>query len=133
MNRLGPLLIIDIGLTIENYTGAACAGAAAVLYQRRRTVTVPSSPHYLSAKQQNHYVSMGSLDWKKTSPLSSGGDIIGGVPVSAAALLSTTTTANKNSAMAGKINNTDYPTATIKRNSHVNGQLRANIEADNIF
>ena len=102
--------------------GALVASVAAVLLQRRRKeASVPTGPPgYLSAKQQNHYVSMGSLDWKKSSSLVVDGSL--------------------------KITNCDhYPTATIKRNSHGTGSrdhhhhqqqqqlMRANIEADNIF
>lgn len=100
----------------------ACLGIALV-QRKRKEASVPSDPPgYLSAKQQNHYVSMGSLDWKKSSTL----------------VVDT----------ALKVTNCDghYPTATIKRNSHVTSgsrdliqqqqqqqHLRANIEADNIF
>ena len=78
----------------------AALGAACLQRRRRKEASVPTGPPgYLSAKQQNHYVSMGSLDWKKSSSL-----------VVDASL---------------KITNSDhYPTATIKRNSHVGSASR---------
>lgn len=86
---------------------------------------IPSSPHYLSAKQQNHYVSMGSLDWKKSSSVidnCSNNGTIGRV--------------NKPPPLKITVNSgtsTDYPTATIKRNSGGHNQMRTNIEADDMF
>ena len=124
----------SVGAIVGAVIGGVLAGgvltAAAIYYaMKRRQPKIPSSPHYLSAKQQNHYVSMGSLDWKKGSvvdncsvllplkqmPAGGGGGGGGG---------------------GGKISNqvSDYPTATIKRTSNLNSrELRANIEADNIF
>lgn len=87
---------------------------------------IPSSPHYLSAKQQNHYVSMGSLDWKKASVIdnSTGGSIstLGrGHRPSPLKLTSSTGVS------------TDYHTATIKRNSGGHNQMRTNIQVDDNF
>ena len=94
--------------------GAALVSLAVYYHHKRQKPRIPSSPHYLSAKQQNHYVSMGSLDWKKSSSLVDNSTLTLKAP-------------------PAKITN-EYPTATIKRNSHLNGQqMRTNIEADNIF
>lgn len=87
---------------------------------------IPSSPHYLSAKQQNHYVSMGSLDWKKSSVVdnSAGGSIstLGRGHRPTPLKLTSSTGVS-----------TDYPTATIKRNSGGHNQMRTNIQADDNF
>lgn len=87
---------------------------------------IPSSPHYLSAKQQNHYVSMGSLDWKKSSVIdnSTGGSVstLGRVHRPTPLKLTHSTGVS-----------TEYPTATIKRNSGGHNQMRTNIQADDNF
>lgn len=95
---------------------------------------IPSSPHYLSAKQQNHYVSMGSLDYKKSSLVdNSCGSIAGGLSSSS------TLPGRGHRPPPLRIHNTsvgvstDYPTATIKRNSGGHNQMRTNIEADDNF
>jgi len=108
-----PMALI-IGAAVGGCLLGALLVSLAVLYQHKRhKPEMPSSPHYLSAKQQNHYVSMGSLDWKKSTSC-------------------VDNTSLKSS--PHKINNSEYPTATIKRTSHLNGQhIRANIEADNMF
>lgn len=116
--------------------GAALAVLAIGYAVRRRRPRIPSSPHYLSAKQQNHYVSMGSLDWKKGSGVVIDDATIASLkPMVAPQPPSSASTANGLPHVGHKINNIDYPTATIKRNSHItNGrEIRANIEADNIF
>jgi len=107
-------MALIIGAAVGGCLLGALLVSLAVLYQHKRhKPEMPSSPHYLSAKQQNHYVSMGSLDWKKSTSC-------------------VDNTSLKSS--PHKINNSEYPTATIKRTSHLNGQhIRANIEADNMF
>lgn len=92
---------------------------------------IPSSPHYLSAKQQNHYVSVGSLDWKKTSGIE---DVTSGN-----GSMSTLGRLGGLRPPPLKITNssigvsTDYPTATIKRNSGGHNQMRTNIEDTNLY
>ena len=92
---------------------------------------IPSSPHYLSAKQQNHYVSVGSLDWKKTSGIEDVGNGNGS--------MSTLGRLGGLRPPPLKISNssvgvsTDYPTATIKRNSGGHNQMRTNIEDTNLY
>lgn len=86
---------------------------------------IPSSPHYLSAKQQNHYVSVGSLDWKKSSVV----EEVGGNG-------SISTLGRGLRPPPLKISNSnvsDYPTATIKRNSGGHNPMRTNIEADIMY
>ena len=90
---------------------------------------IPSSPHYLSAKQQNHYVSVGSLDWKK----SSGIEEVGGNG-------SISTLGRGLRPPPLKISNSNISPeysadrcATIKRNSGGHNQMRTNIESDSMY
>lgn len=87
---------------------------------------IPSSPHYLSAKQQNDYVSMGSLDWRKSSSVIDNASNTGTINTRAPKHGSMKTTANSGVS-------TDYPTATIKRNSGGHNSMRTNIEANDMF
>ena len=91
---------------------------------------IPSSPHYLSAKQQNHYVSMGSLDWKKTNAVDDSGH--GSSSTLPSRGLRPPPLRITNSSSVG-VSTDSYPTATIKRNSGGHNQMRTNIEADHIF
>ena len=88
---------------------------------------IPSSPHYLSAKQQNHYVSVGSLDWKKSNAIEDSGN--GSVSTLGRGLRPPPLKISNSSVGVS----TDYPTATIKRNSGGHNQMRANIEADILY
>lgn len=90
---------------------------------------IPSSPHYLSAKQQNHYVSVGSLDWKKNSTIEEGGVGNGSVSTLGRGLRPPPLKITNSSVGVS----TDYPTATIKRNSGGHTQMRTNIDADNLY
>ena len=91
---------------------------------------IPSSPHYLSAKQQNHYVSVGSLDWKKSSVIEEVGGVNGSISTLGRGLRPPPL----------KISNSnispEYSTdrcATIKRNSGGHNQMRTNIESDILY
>ena len=100
---------------------------------------IPSSPHYLSAKQQNHYVSMGSLDWKKGSIVIDGSGNTSGV--GGGGMMSSTLPGRGHKLKPPPLRitsssvgvSTDYPTATIKRNSGGHNQMRTNIESDENF
>lgn len=87
---------------------------------------IPSSPHYLSAKQQNHYVSVGSLDWKKSSVVEEVGGGNGSLSTLGRGL-------RPPPLKISNSNVSDYPTATIKRNSGGHNQMRTNIEADIMY
>ena len=87
---------------------------------------IPSSPHYLSAKQQNHYVSVGSLDWKKSSVIEEGN---GSVSTLGRGLRPPPLKITNSSVGVS----TDYPTATIKRNSGGHNHMRANIDEDSMY
>lgn len=91
---------------------------------------IPSSPHYLSAKQQNHYVSVGSLDWKKSSVIEEVGGGNGSVSTLGRGLRPPPLKISNSNLGVGT---TDYPTATIKRNSGGHNQMRTNIEADILY
>lgn len=98
----------------------------------RKSSRIPSSPHYLSAKQQNHYVSMGSLDWKKSSSIVVDGSAT--LPGRSGLRPPPLRIVNSNHNNATSVGvSTDYPTATIKRNSGGHNQMRTNIEADDNF
>ncbi|XP_063849665.1 semaphorin-5B-like isoform X2 [Scylla paramamosain] len=82
-------------------------------YRHRR---VPSSPHYITAKP-NHYVSVPAGERRAgTSP--------GGSLKSAGGL---------RAAIAATLPLKEFDTATIKRSSHGNGHLRADLDSDTIF
>lgn len=89
---------------------------------------IPSSPHYLSAKQQNHYVSVGSLDWKKSSVIE---EVGGNGSISRGLRPPPLKISNSNIGMSP-----EFPAdrcATIKRNSGGHNQMRTNIESDSLY
>lgn len=81
---------------------------------RRRRRRVPSSPHYITAKP-NHYVSVPAAE--RRAGHSPGGSLKSGV----------------RAALAATLPLKDFDTATIKRSSHGNGHLRADLDSDTIF
>lgn len=91
---------------------------------------IPSSPHYLSAKQQNHYVSVGSLDWKKSSVIE---EVGGNGSVSTLGRGLRPPPLKISNSNIGVTSVSDYPTATIKRNSGGHNQMRTNIDADILY
>lgn len=84
--------------------------------RRNRRRRVPSSPHYITAKP-NHYVSVPAAE--RRSGHSPGGSLKGGGGLRAA--------------IAATLPLKDFDTATIKRSSHGNGHLRADLDSDTIF
>jgi len=95
-------------------TGASLAGVAFYAWQKRRKPKLPSSPHYITTKQ-NPYVTVPMKDYrapaKRTPSFTKPSAVAAGAQ-------------HGNGTMPRLFNKTaDYETATIKRNSHglVNG------------
>lgn len=99
--------------------GAVAAVGLGYLYLHRRRPRLPSSPHFISSKQ-NSYVTVPLKEIhspKRTPSFSKNGTLTNGTPKLFAKLP------------------VDYETATIKRNSHslANGHIRADLEQDKFF
>lgn len=109
------------GLSFLSFTvGATAALGLGYLYIQRRRPGIPSSPHFISTKQ-NSYVTVPLKEMhspKRTPSFSSkNASLSNGTPKLFAKLP------------------VDYETATIKRNSHsmANGHIRADLEQDKFF
>lgn len=98
-------------------TGAALASAVFYVWQKRQKPKLPSSPHYITSKQ-NPYVTVPMKEYRtlaKRTPSFTKSTTVG--------------VQNGNGTLPKLFNKSaDYETATIKRNSHslVNGHMRAN-------
>lgn len=110
-------------------TGASLACVAFYVWQKRQKPKLPSSPHYITTKQ-NPYVTVPMKDYRvmpaKRTP---------------SFTKSSTVAAQHNNGTLPKLFNktSDYETATIKRNSHslVNGHImrsnRQDLEQEKFF
>lgn len=100
--------------------GAGGACGLGYLYLHRRRPRLPSSPHFISSKQNSYVtVPLKEIHTPKRTPSFSS---------------KSTTLANGTPKLFSKLP-VDYETATIKRNSHslANGHIRADLEQDKFF
>ncbi|KAG0722995.1 Thrombospondin-1 [Chionoecetes opilio] len=114
-----------VTVTVLVWSCLACLLAGALVgslttyhlfHRRNRPRRVPSSPHYITAKP-NHYVSVPAADRRPGH--SPGGSLKSGGGLRAA--------------LAATLPMKEFDTATIKRSSHGNGHLRADLDSDTIF
>lgn len=100
-------------------TGASLACVSFYVWHKRQKPKLPSSPHYITSKQ-NPYVTVPMKDYR--TPAKRTPSFTKSSTVAAA-------THHNGSTLPKLFNKTaDYETATIKRNSHslVNGHMRTN-------
>jgi hypothetical protein len=127
---------VVVGACISGFIFGALVGAALVFYYlkyRKPGGPHGGSPHYVSAKSQNLYVSLPMLDLKHKHLSSNQSDC--------GTLRSTSTLRSKagGSSIYSTTKHSDYETATIKRShSHRNssliaGAMRADLDSDQLF
>ena len=124
-----------VGAVISGFLIGAAVGAGIVYYylRYRKPGGANGSPHYVSAKSQNLYVSLPMLDLKHKHLSSNQSDC--------GTLRSTSTLRSKagGSSIYSTTKHSDYETATIKRShSHRNssliaGAMRADLDSDQLF
>ena len=124
-----------VGAAICGLIIGAAVGAGIVYYylRFRKPGGAQGSPHYVSAKNQNLYVSLPMLDLKHKNLSSNQSDC--------GTLRSTSTLRSKagGSSIYSTTKHSDYETATIKRShSHRNssliaGAMRADLDSDQLF
>lgn len=98
--------------------GTVCCGAMMFLYLRKKKTTIPSSPHYITAKQ-NSYITVPLQDRSsKKQSASTSSTLLNNV---------------HNGTLKSKCY--DYDTATIKRNSHGlnNGHNKQELMSDDKY
>lgn len=98
--------------------GMCAAGSLLYVYQKRKKNSIPSSPHYMSAKQ-NPYITLPLHDRPfKRQSASTSNNVLNNV---------------HNGTLKSKCY--DYDTATIKRNSHGlnNGHAKQELMSDDKF
>lgn len=126
-----------IGACVCGFGVGGALGAVLVYYLlkcRKPIETGVTSPHYISAKSQNLYVSLPMLDLKHKQISSNTSDYSGTLRSNATGTLRSKT---GSSVYGGKPG--DYETATIKRShsrrdsSLINGTIRADLDSEQMF
>lgn len=98
--------------------GTVCCGVMMFLYLRKKKTTIPSSPHYITAKQNSYIVVPQQDRITKKQTASTSNTLLNNV---------------HNGTLKSKCY--DYDTATIKRNSHGlnNGHNKQELMSDDKF
>lgn len=128
-----------VGACVCGFMVGATLGAMLVYYFFKYRKPAPggpvTSPHYISAKSQNLYVSLPMLDLKHKQLSSNTSDYSGTLRSNATGTLRSKT----GSSIYSNSKPGDYETATIKRShsrrdsSLINGAIRADLDSEQLF